>query len=134
MPVRFHIPSTFQIAGRQTKRPSPTQSEIRQIDKVRLRVPAVDRVYPIFLFTTNLIRAQLVSPAESKCTFQEDERILQEASHDGPSGKKKNRQPEAVPVPSAGVDPEDQTLADCLQQLNAKSAPMGAAEAGSTPG
>ncbi|XP_016647097.1 PREDICTED: subtilisin-like protease SBT1.8 [Prunus mume] len=47
------------------KQPSATQAEIRQIERVRLRVPAVERVYPKFLFTANLIKAQLVNPAES---------------------------------------------------------------------
>ncbi|CAL8114513.1 unnamed protein product [Prunus armeniaca] len=42
-PIRFHIPTTFQIAGK-LKHPSPTQSEIQQIDRVRLKVPAVERI------------------------------------------------------------------------------------------
>ncbi|CAL8162743.1 unnamed protein product [Prunus armeniaca] len=76
MPVRFHIPIAFQIAGwslacrsaSKLKQSSPTQSEIWQVDKVRLKVHAADRVYPGFLFTENLIRAGLVSSAESECT------------------------------------------------------------------
>ncbi|CAL8169204.1 unnamed protein product [Prunus armeniaca] len=46
------------------KQPNPTQSEIRQVDKLRLKVPAADSVYSGFLFTRNLIRARLVSPTE----------------------------------------------------------------------
>ncbi|CAL9018119.1 unnamed protein product [Prunus brigantina] len=48
------------------KQPVATRAEIRQIDQVRLRVPAVERVYPQLLFTANLIKAQLANPAESK--------------------------------------------------------------------
>ena len=97
-PLRFSVPTTFQIAGRfpkyrligrllfsllfpcfiflifllltgKLKQPSPKPSEIRQLDRVRLRVPAAERVYPRFLFTGNLIRAGLVNPAESKYVF-----------------------------------------------------------------
>lgn len=89
-PIRFSVPTTFQITGRslaflsigyqadrflnhfccfagKLKQPTPTQSEIRQIDKVMLKVPVIERVYPDFLFTENLIKARLVDPAESKC-------------------------------------------------------------------
>ncbi|CAL8993967.1 unnamed protein product, partial [Prunus brigantina] len=45
-PVRFHL-----------KQPVAGQAEIRQIDQVRLKVPAEERVYPQFLFTPNLIKA-----------------------------------------------------------------------------
>ncbi|CAL2271007.1 unnamed protein product [Prunus armeniaca] len=83
-PVRFHIPTTFQIAGK-LKQPSATQAEIRQIERVRLKVPAVERVYPKFLFTANLIKAQLVNPAEMTdspaCRGKEDERVLEETPH-----------------------------------------------------
>ncbi|CAL2253393.1 unnamed protein product [Prunus armeniaca] len=137
-PVRFHIPTTFQIAGRSTCRsqPSPTQSEIRQIDKVRLKVPTVE-VYPKFLFTVNLIKAELVSPAEMTDARRAAEaKRMNESSKRrlmmGLQGMKKNQQAEAVPVPSAGVDPEDQTLADHLRQLHTESTPSGAAEANST--
>ncbi|CAL8995267.1 unnamed protein product, partial [Prunus brigantina] len=94
-PVRFHVPTTFQIAGwskspsvglvffflnfigdlplllsaGKLKQPVAGQAEIWQIDQVRLKVPAEERVYPKFLFTPNLIKAQLVNPAESKCTL-----------------------------------------------------------------
>ncbi|CAL8991637.1 unnamed protein product [Prunus brigantina] len=100
--VRFHIPTTFQIAGK-LKQPIATQSEIRQIDRVRLRVPAVERVYPKLLFTTNLIKAQLVVPAET------------------------------VPVPSTGDDVDDQTLSEQLRRLNPDSAPPRSAAAGPSP-
>ncbi|CAL9000934.1 unnamed protein product, partial [Prunus brigantina] len=46
------------------KQPVATQAELRQIDQVRVRVPAAEREYPQFLFTANLIKAQLVNPAE----------------------------------------------------------------------
>ena len=49
------------------KQLSPTQSEIHLIDRVRLKAPTADRVYPQFLLTENLFRANLVSHAESKC-------------------------------------------------------------------
>ncbi|CAL8174221.1 unnamed protein product [Prunus armeniaca] len=41
-----------------------TQAEIQQVERVRRKVPAEERVYPQFLFTANLIQAQLVDPAE----------------------------------------------------------------------
>ncbi|KAL6291894.1 hypothetical protein ACE6H2_000036 [Prunus campanulata] len=95
VPVRFRIPNTFQITGRplpyrsvgkflslfllpyrsyssstgKLKQPVPTQAEIRQIDRVRQRIPADSRVYPQFLFTENLVKARLVDPAESKHTW-----------------------------------------------------------------
>ncbi|CAL8999814.1 unnamed protein product [Prunus brigantina] len=118
------------------KQPSPTQSEIRQIHRVRLKVPAVERVYPKFLFTANLIEAQLVSlltdarkAAGAKRMNESSKRRLML----GLQGKKKNRQPKKVPMPSAGVDPEDQTLTDRLRQHNAGTVPSGAVAAGVTP-
>ncbi|CAL2256551.1 unnamed protein product [Prunus armeniaca] len=103
MPVRFHIPTAFQIAGRSSacqstgklKQPNPTQSKIRQVDKVRLKVPTVDKVYLGFLFTKNLIRAHLVNPTKTNdrrqesCRSQEDERILKKGPHDGPKREEK---------------------------------------------
>ncbi|CAL2228809.1 unnamed protein product [Prunus armeniaca] len=62
-PVRFPIPTTFQIAGK-LKQPIPTQAEIQQVERVRSKVPTEKRVYPQFLFTANLIQAQLVDPAK----------------------------------------------------------------------
>ncbi|CAL9024923.1 unnamed protein product, partial [Prunus brigantina] len=139
-PVRFHIPTTFQIVGRPSYRsPSATQSEIRQINRVRLRVPAVERVYPKFLFTANLIKAQLVNPAEMTEERRAAEaKRMNESSKQRPmmgfqGKKKKSRQPEAVLTSSAGVDPEDQTLAERFRQLNAGSAQSGAAAAGPSP-
>ncbi|CAL8089456.1 unnamed protein product [Prunus armeniaca] len=111
-PVRFHIPTTFQIAGRPSYRsPSATQAEIRQIERVRLKVPTVERVYPKFFFTPNVIKAQLVNPAKMT-----EERRAAEAKRMNESSKrhlmlglqgkkKKSRQPEAVPTSSGGVDP-----------------------------
>ncbi|CAL2277638.1 unnamed protein product [Prunus armeniaca] len=51
----------------------------------------------------------------------------------GLQGTKANRQARAEPVLSTGVDLEDQTLANRLRQLNARSAPSSAAEANSAP-
>ncbi|CAL8085555.1 unnamed protein product [Prunus armeniaca] len=110
------------------------QTEIQQVERVRRRVPAEERVYPQFLFTANLIRAQLVDPAE----MTEDRRAaeakrMNESSKRrlmmGFQGKKKKTQPQG----SASVDPEDQTLADRLRELNAESAQAGAAAAGPSP-
>ncbi|CAL2239205.1 unnamed protein product [Prunus armeniaca] len=138
----------FQIAGRlsyrsvglagKLKQPSATQAEIRQIERVRLKVPAVERVYSKFLFTANLIKAQLVNPAESKytspfCQFKmyidESDRLLLAVTEErkaaevkrmnesskrrlilGMQGKKKGRQAGTAPAPSGGVDPDDLTL------------------------
>lgn len=58
----------FYLCAGKLKQPNATQAEIQQIERVRLKVPAVERVYPQFLFTNNLIKAQLVNPAESKHT------------------------------------------------------------------
>ncbi|CAL8992510.1 unnamed protein product [Prunus brigantina] len=99
--VCFPIPTTFQVASK-LKQPIPTQSEIRQIDRVRCKVPAVERVYPQFLFTANLIEAKLVDPAEMT-----DERRAAEAKRMNESsnrrlmmglqGKKAKRQAEVAP-------------------------------------
>lgn len=43
----------------------------------------------------------------------------------GVQGKKKNQHAEAVLVPSARVDPKDQTLVDRLRQLKPEPAPKG---------
>ncbi|CAL2265259.1 unnamed protein product [Prunus armeniaca] len=119
LPHPHHLPNSCKL-----KQPSPTQSEIRQIDRVRLKVPAVERVYPQFLFTANLVEAKLANPAEIA-----EARRMNESSKRrlmmGLQGKKAKRQAEAVPVPSAGVDSEDQTLADRLRQLNARTASAG---------
>ena len=64
--VTFSVLQLILLSAGKLKQPSPKESEIRQLDRVRLRVPAAERVYPRFLFTSNLIRAGLVSPAESK--------------------------------------------------------------------
>ncbi|CAL2267233.1 unnamed protein product [Prunus armeniaca] len=139
-PIRFHIPTTFQIAGRPSYRsPSASQAEIRQIERVRLKVPAVERIYSKFLFTTNLIKAQLVNPAEMT-----EERKATEAKRMNESSKrhlmlsvqgkkKKGRQPETVPASSGGVDPEDLTLNECRRQMKAESAPAKATAAGPSP-
>ncbi|CAL2239559.1 unnamed protein product [Prunus armeniaca] len=132
-PVRFHVPTTFQNAGSKLKPLIPTQLEIRQIDRVRLKVLVVDRVYPIFL---SPYRMPILYSDRHQEDYRsrEDERILQEVSHDGPIGEEEKSTAGSSPMPSAGVDPEDQTLADHLRQLNVESMPRGAAEAGSTPG
>lgn len=43
----------------------------------------------------------------------------------GVQGKKKNQHAEVVLVPSARVDPKDQTLVDRLRQLKPEPAPKG---------
>ncbi|CAL2265886.1 unnamed protein product [Prunus armeniaca] len=139
-PVRFHIPTTFQIAGRPSYRsPSATQVEIRQIEPVRLKVPAVDKIYPKFLFTANLIKAQLVNPAEMT-----EERRTAEAKRMNESSKrhlmlgmqgkkKKGRQSETTPASSGGVDPEDLTLNERRRQMNVESADAEAVAARPSP-
>ncbi|CAL2277088.1 unnamed protein product [Prunus armeniaca] len=163
-PIRFHIPTTFQIAGRPSyrsvgllvyrplenlvpflfcagklNRSSATQAEIQQIERVRLEVPAVERIYPKFFFTTNLIKAQLVNPAEMI-----EERRTAEAKRMNESSKrrlilgmqgkkKKGRRPETVPATSGGVDPEDLTLNERRCQMNAESAHAEAAVARPSP-
>ncbi|CAL9022366.1 unnamed protein product, partial [Prunus brigantina] len=140
-PVRFHIPTTFQIAGK-LKQPIATQSEIRQIERVRLRVPAVERVYPKLLFTANLIKAQLANPADmtEEKRAAEAKRMSESSKRHlmlGSEGKKKRgRQAETptVPASSAGVDVEDQTLSERLCRLNSDSAPPRSVAAGPSPG
>ncbi|CAL8112774.1 unnamed protein product [Prunus armeniaca] len=122
------------LVYRKLKQPIATQAEIQQVERVRRKVPAEKRVYPQFLFTTNLIQAQLVDPAEMT-----EERRAAEAKRMNESskrrlmmgfqGKKKKNQPQG----SASVDPEDQTLADRLRQLNADSAQAGAATVSPSP-
>ncbi|CAL8174586.1 unnamed protein product [Prunus armeniaca] len=160
-PVRFHIPTTFQIAGK-LKQPSATQAEVRQIERVRMKVPAVERVYPKFLFTANLIKARLVNPAESQYTppfrqfkmyIDESDRLLLAVTEErkaakvkrmnesskrrlmlGMQGKKKGRQASTVPASSGGVDPDDLTLNERRRQMPADSARAEATEAGPSPG
>ncbi|CAL9021233.1 unnamed protein product, partial [Prunus brigantina] len=48
--------------------------------------------------------------------------------------KKRGRQPEAVPTPSAGVDVDDQTLSKWLRRLNSDSDPPRSAAVGPSPG
>ncbi|KAH0996422.1 hypothetical protein GBA52_020286 [Prunus armeniaca] len=125
--------------GGKLKQPRPTQSEIQQIDRVRLKAPAAERVYPKFLFTENLIKAHLVNPvdmidarkaAEAKRMNESPKRRLMM----GLQGKKAKRQAETVLIPSAGVDPKNQTLANRLRQLNAEPVPSKAAEVVETSG
>lgn len=49
------------------KQPTSSQSNIRKIEWVKLKVFTVERIYPDFLFTENLIKALLADPVESKC-------------------------------------------------------------------
>ncbi|CAL9022214.1 unnamed protein product, partial [Prunus brigantina] len=112
--VRFRIPTTFQIAGR-----SPACRS----------VPAINRVYPRFLFTENLIRAGFTSPAKMMDTRRSTEaKRMNESSKRrlmmSLKEKKKNQQPKTVSVQLAEVDPEVQTLTDRLR---------GAVEADSMP-
>ncbi|CAL8090632.1 unnamed protein product [Prunus armeniaca] len=135
---RGHVPfGTFFgfRVYRKLKQPIATQAEIQQVERVRRKVPAEKRVYPQFLFTTNLIQAQLVDPAEMTEERRAAEaKRMNESSKSrlmmGFQGKKKKNQPQG----SASVDPEDQTLADRLRQLNADSAQVGAAAVGPSPG
>ncbi|CAL2265790.1 unnamed protein product [Prunus armeniaca] len=137
-PVRFHIPTTFQIAGK-LKQPSTTQAEVRQIERVRLKVPAVERVYPKFLFTANLIKARLVNPAEmtEERKAAEVKRMNESSKRRlmlGMQGKKKGRQASTAPAPSGGVDPDDLTLNERRRQMQAESTRAEATEAGPSPG
>ncbi|CAL8076804.1 unnamed protein product [Prunus armeniaca] len=52
-PERFLV-VLYCLVGK-LKQSRPTQSEIRHVDKVRLKVPVAERVYLRFLFTENLI-------------------------------------------------------------------------------
>ncbi|BBH04439.1 hypothetical protein Prudu_015583, partial [Prunus dulcis] len=126
----FPVPTTFQTAGK-LKQPTPTQGEIRQIDRVRLKVPAAERVYPRFLFTDNLIRARLVDPAEMT-----DARMAAEAKKMNESSrrrfmmgleKKKKKQLEA-PAVRQETDPEDVVLSERLRQLASEPAVRPTAE------
>ncbi|CAL9030992.1 unnamed protein product, partial [Prunus brigantina] len=71
-PVRFSVPTIFQIAGK-VKQPTPSREDIQKVERVRTKVPAADRVYPDFLFTENLIGANLVDPAEMTPARQQSE-------------------------------------------------------------
>ncbi|CAL8998456.1 unnamed protein product [Prunus brigantina] len=119
---------------------SSTQPEIRQIDRVRLRVPAVERVYPKLLFTVNPIKAQLVNTAEmtEERRAAEGKRMNESSKRRLMMGlqgrKKKGRQPETVPLPSEGVDVDNQTLSERLRRLDSDSAPPRSAAAGPSPG
>lgn len=48
------------------KQPTSSKSDVQKIERVKLKVPAVDRIYPSFLFKKNLVKAQVADPAESK--------------------------------------------------------------------
>ncbi|CAL2237955.1 unnamed protein product [Prunus armeniaca] len=109
------------------KQPSPNQSEIRQVDRVRLKVPAVERSLPYQSFSFAVMDGKRV--AKAKRMNESSKRHLMM----GLQGKKAKRQAETAPVPSAGVDPVDQTLADRLQQLNAETRSASAIVAGSKP-
>ncbi|CAL9028811.1 unnamed protein product, partial [Prunus brigantina] len=137
-PVRFRIPTTFQIAGK-LKQPVATQAEIRQIDQVRLRVPAVERVYPQLLFTANPIKAQLANPAEmtDERRAVEKKRLSESSKRRLMMGlqgqKRKKSQHELVPMPSAGADVDGQSLAERLRQMGSGSGQAGPAAPGASP-
>ncbi|KAL6282711.1 hypothetical protein ACE6H2_013640 [Prunus campanulata] len=107
------------------KQPTATQSELRQLDKVRLKVPAGDREYPQFLFTENLIKARLANPAEMT-----DERKKAEAKKMSETskrrlgviakGKKQKRQPEASAERVSEADLEEQPLSERQRQRTAE--------------
>ncbi|CAL2237450.1 unnamed protein product [Prunus armeniaca] len=131
---RGHFVSTVQTSQKsrrnrrvllsgKLKHLSPTKSEIQQIDKVRLKVPAVERIYPKFLFTENLVRARLVNPAEmTNARKAAEAKKMNESSKRrlmmGLQEKKKNRQSEVPLVHTADADPKEQTLAERLRRLN----------------
>ncbi|KAL6279516.1 hypothetical protein ACE6H2_016397 [Prunus campanulata] len=126
VPVRFSIPTTFQIAGK-LKQPTATQSELRQIDQVRLKVPAGDREYPQFLFTANLIKARLANPAEM--TEERKKAEVKKMSETSKrrlgviaKGKKQKRQPEASAKRVSEADLEEQPLSERQRQRTAESA------------
>ncbi|CAL8994657.1 unnamed protein product [Prunus brigantina] len=137
-PVRFHVPTTFQIAGK-LKQPVATQAELRQIDQVRARVPAVEREYPQFLFTANLVKAQLVNPAEmtDERRAAEKKRLSESSKRRLMMGlqgqKKKKAQPGSVPMPSAGTDVDNQSLSERLHQMGSGSGQAGPAASGPSP-
>ncbi|CAL2239064.1 unnamed protein product [Prunus armeniaca] len=133
----FPLPSKLPVGHRKLKQPSATQAKIRQIERVRLKVPAVERIYRKFLFTPNLIKAQLFNPAENKLI---EERKVAEAKRMNESSKqrlmlgiqgkkKKGQQLETVLASSGGVDPEDLTLNERRRQMNTESAHAGATAA-----
>ncbi|CAL8120711.1 unnamed protein product [Prunus armeniaca] len=81
---RVNLPEDVEETTGKLKQPSATQAEIWQINKVRLKVPAVERVYSKFLFTANLIKAQLVNSAEMT-----EERRAAEAKRMNESSKRR---------------------------------------------
>ncbi|BBN69025.1 hypothetical protein Prudu_703S000200, partial [Prunus dulcis] len=107
----------------KVKQPTPTQAEIRQLERVRLKVPAADRIYPRFLFTNNLIRARLVNPAEMTDARKaaEDKKMNESSRRHLMKGleKKKKKQPEA-PAVRLETDPEDVVLSERLRQLGSE--------------
>ncbi|CAL9019524.1 unnamed protein product [Prunus brigantina] len=100
-PIRFHIPTTFQIAGRRL-------------------------LYRSVGYMTEEKRA-----AEAKRMNESSKGRLMMGLQ---GRKKKGRQPEAVPVPSEGVDVDNQTLYERLQRLDSDSAPPRSAAAVPSPG
>ncbi|CAL9000920.1 unnamed protein product [Prunus brigantina] len=134
-----HVPTSQKTWKKWRVLLSATQTELRQIDQVRLKVPAVERVYPKLLFTANLIKAQLANPAEMT-----EERRAAEAKRMselskrrlmmGLQGQKKKKgQQETVPTPLAGADVDDQSLGDRLRQMSSGSGQAGPAALGPSP-
>ncbi|CAL2228785.1 unnamed protein product [Prunus armeniaca] len=107
----------------------PTQAEIQQVERVRSKIPTEKRVYPQFLFTANLIQAQLVDPAEMT-----EERRAVKAKRMNEGRKRRASSRTRYPASSVEADLEDQTLADRLRQLNADSTQAGAAAVDTSPG
>ncbi|KAL6284824.1 hypothetical protein ACE6H2_015753 [Prunus campanulata] len=112
---------------RKLKQPTANQSELRQLDKVRLRVPAGDREYPQFLFTENLIRARLANPAEM--TEERKKAELRKMSETSKrrlgviaKGKKQKQPPGASAERASEADLDDQTLSERRRQLSAEPA------------
>ncbi|KAI5313073.1 hypothetical protein L3X38_042247 [Prunus dulcis] len=103
------------------KQPTSSKFDIRKIERVKFKVLAVDSIYPSFLFTKNLVKAQVADPAEMT-----DARASAEAKKmSEPSkrrlllGMKEKKQRQPLPLASPGMTEanlDNQTLADHLRK------------------
>ncbi|CAL2227259.1 unnamed protein product [Prunus armeniaca] len=131
--------STFQRRSKSlVGYPTVRQVEAAERHSSGGPVPAVERVYPKFLFTANLIKARLVNPAEmtEERKAAEVKRMNESSKRRlmlGMQGKKKGRQASTAPAPSGGVDPDDLTLNERRRQMQAESARAEANEAVPSP-
>ncbi|CAL2238201.1 unnamed protein product [Prunus armeniaca] len=117
-PVRFRIPTIFQIAADRNASGDPASGEGVSA------IPLHHQPDP------GLAVMEERRAAEAKKMNESSKHHLMK----GFQGKKKKNQQGSAPAPSAEADPEDQTLADRLRQLNADSAQAGAAAVGPSPG